>query len=123
MLQVGAHVLAPLLGHQQLGEADDRLKRVVQLVRDARNELARRGEPFGMNQLIAKLHIGRDVALDADEVGDAIIERQRHDRGGGDEFRVVVAPVDERASPHLPGADGGRHRPEVGGRFLRQELR
>ena len=54
----------------QLDAADDRLQRVVDLVRDAGDQLADRRQPLAVHELIAQLQLVGDVALDADEVRD-----------------------------------------------------
>ena len=56
--------------HQQLGEADDRLQRVVQLVGDTGYELADGREALAVNQLLAHLRLVCDVPFDTDEMGD-----------------------------------------------------
>ena len=60
--------IAPQLGtffgiDQQLGEAENRLQRVVQLVRDARHELADGRQPLAVNELAAQAKLFGDVAL------------------------------------------------------------
>ena len=60
---------------QQLDAADNRLQRVVDLVRDAGHELAHRRQPLAVHQLIAKPQLLGDVALDRDEVGDLAAPR------------------------------------------------
>ena len=52
-VEVGARLLRHVLAHlQQLGEAEDRLQRVVQLVRDARHEHADRRQPLLPDDLL-----------------------------------------------------------------------
>ena len=63
LLEIAAQ-LGPLLGvDQQLGESENRLQRVVQLVGDARDELPDRRQPLAVNQLAAKPQFFGDVAL------------------------------------------------------------
>jgi hypothetical protein len=57
----------PVVQHQ-LDAADDRLERVVDLVSDARDQLADRRQPFAVHELIAQPQLLADVALDADVV-------------------------------------------------------
>ena len=68
LLQILARLVAAFGADQQLGEADDGLQRVVELVGHARNELADRGEPLVVNQLISKQRLVRGVAFDGDEI-------------------------------------------------------
>ena len=69
-LEVGAVGRLGIVQHQ-FRAADDRLERIVDLVRDARDQLADRGEPLAVHELVAEPQILGDVALDADEVGHA----------------------------------------------------
>ena len=64
------HRRVVVLLDQQLDAADDRLQRVVDLVGDAGDQLADGRQPLAVHQLIAKLQLLGDVALDADEVRD-----------------------------------------------------
>ena len=88
-----------LLLEHQLDAADDRLQRIVDLVRDAGHELADRRQPLAVHQLIAQPQLLGDIALDADEVCD------RPD---------VVAERDDRARRRE-----GRCRPRAGGAACR----
>ena len=69
-LEVGLVDALRLVEHQ-LGAADDRLERVVDLVRHAGDELANRREPLAVHELVAQRQILGHVAFDADEVRDA----------------------------------------------------
>ena len=61
--------LRPVLrADHQLEVAHHALQRVVQLVRDAGDELADRRQPLAVDQLLAQAALLRDVALDRDEV-------------------------------------------------------
>ena len=97
------------LVEHELGAADDRLQRVVDLVRDAGNQLADRREPLAVHELVAQREVFGHVALDADEMRDAAgLVADRGDRARRRKRRPVLAPALERAAPdalrhHLGG--------------------
>src|SRR5690606_33577696 len=58
---------AAIIHQEQLREVQYRLKRVVQLVRDAADHGAEAGEAFGATELLLALDLRRRILCDAEE--------------------------------------------------------
>ena len=114
-LEVGLVDAVGLVEHE-LGAADDRLERVVDLVRDAGNQLADRREPLAVHELVAQRQVFGHVALDADEMREAAaLVPNRGDRARGRERRPVLSPALEGAAPDAL-------RPHLGGNVALQVI-
>ena len=70
-IEVAPVARRPLFFDHQLDAADDRLQRVVDFMRHARDDFTDRREPLAVHQLVTQGELLGDVALDADEMGHA----------------------------------------------------
>ena len=82
-------------------------ERVVELVGDARQELAHRRQLFALSEVLLEAFALGDVLLDRDEVRDlALLVPNGRDRLLLGVEGAVLASVDDLAPPGLPGQDG-----------------
>ena len=123
LLEVRAHVWARLRVDQQLAESHHRLQRVVDLVRDAGDELPHRRQPLAVNQLFLQPAFLGDVLLHRDDVRRPPVRiDDRRDRRAHRKRGAVLARAHHGAAP---SAAQPRHRLNLVARhrLVRQQLR
>ena len=103
---------------EQLGESHHALQRIVDLVRDAGDELADRRQPLTVNQLLAQPPLLGDVALDRHHVGDVALavddarQRGRHCVGRAVRAQAVECPAPGAVRANMGQQVLGRNRLE-----------